>query len=158
MSEGNPIAIFASHVFDETNDYLRLFEFLEGVDHFFYINVSKPENVPKTGGLQAFKDELIDQVKGAEVVFILSSLYEQQPDIVNYVMDVAVANKIALIAVRPFGGISESPAEIIERCQEHVGWNAREIADAVCRLARNEDTQRWEVLDFPGYDADGPTD
>ncbi len=29
-------------------------------------------------------------------------------------------------------------------------------ADALRRQARGEDTSRWEVLDFPGFDADGP--
>ena len=39
------------HAFEESVDYLRLFEFLENVDNFYYINVSKPENIPKAGGI-----------------------------------------------------------------------------------------------------------
>ena len=31
----------------------------------------------------------------------------------------------------------------------------QDIADAILRVARGEDTARWEVIDFPGYDADG---
>ncbi len=77
MSENNPITVFASHAFDESDDYLRAFEFLESVDNFFYLNVSKPENVPKTGGLQAIKDELIEQIKAAEVILVLSRLRVQ---------------------------------------------------------------------------------
>lgn len=158
MSENNPIAIFASHVFEENYDYLRVFEFLESVDRFFYINVSKPENIPTTGGLQAIKDELIEQIKISEAVFVLSSVYEQRPDIVKFIMDVAEANDKNMIAIPPFGGNAEIPAEVIERCKEHITWNDREMVDAVRRQARGEDTQRWEVLDFPGFDADGPTD
>ena len=158
MSENNPITVFATHTFEESDDYLRVFEFLESVDGFYYINVSKPENVPTTGGLQAIKDELIEQIKVSEAVIVLSSTYEDKPDIVKFIMDVADANDKGMIAVRPFGGLLETPAELLERCQEHVQWNEREIADALRRQGRGEDTSRWEVLDFPGFDADGPTD
>ena len=63
MSENNPITVFATHAFEESDDYLRVFEFLESVDRFFYINVSKPENVPGSGGLQAIKDELYQVIE-----------------------------------------------------------------------------------------------
>ena len=158
MSESNPITVFATHTFSENHDYLRLFEFLESVDRFYYINVSKPDNVPSSGGLQAIKDELIEQIKKSEAMFVLSSVYEDRPDMVKFMMDVADANKKNMIAIRPFGGVAETPAEMIERCQEHIEWNDREMVDSLRRQARGEDTQRWEVLDFPGFDADGPTD
>jgi len=158
VSENNPITVFATHTFEESDDYLRVFEFLESVDGFYYINVSKPENVPTTGGLQAIKDELIAQIKVSEAILVLSSTYEDKPDIVKFIMDVADANDKGMVVVRPFGGLLETPAELLERCQEHVQWNDREIADALRRQGRGEDTSRWEVLDFPGFDADGPTD
>ena len=72
MSENNPITLFASHIFDESNDYLRVLEFLESVDNFFYINFSKPENVRKAGGLQAIKDELVSQIKAGQERFLYS--------------------------------------------------------------------------------------
>ena len=137
---------------------MRLFEFLESVDHFYYINVSKPENIPSSGGLQAIKDELILQIKASEAIFVLSSLFDEKADLASYMMSVAEANNIGMIAVRPFGGVKETPPEMVERCQEHIEWNDREMADSLRRQARGEDTARWEVLDFPGFDADGPTD
>ncbi len=158
MSENKPITVFTSHAFEESDDYLRVFEFLESLDRFYYINVSKPENIPESGGLQAIKDELIEQIKAAEAIFVLSSAYEQRPDIVKFIMDVAEANTKGMIAIRPFGVAAETPPELLERCQEHIEWNDREMADALRRQARGEDTSRWEVLDFPGFDADGPTD
>jgi hypothetical protein len=158
LSENNPIAVFASHVFDESNDYLRVFEFLESVDNFFYVNVSKPENVPKAGGLQAIKDELIGQIKAAEAILVLSDVYEENSDIVKFMMDVADVNNLGKVAIRPFGGMRETPEEMVERCAESIDWNDREIADALRRQARGENTSRWEVLDFPGFDANGPTD
>ena len=38
MTDNNPIDLFVSHLFDEDADYLRVFEFLESVDRFYYIN------------------------------------------------------------------------------------------------------------------------
>ncbi len=156
MSESNPIRVFATHSFEESDDYLRIFEFLESVDRFYYLNVSRPENLPTTGGPQEIKDELIRQIKGSEAMFVLPSAYEQNKDLTNFMMDVAEANSIGMITVRPFGGLEETPAELVGRCAEHIEWNDREMVDALKRQARGEDTSRWEVLDFPGFDENGP--
>ena len=149
MSESNPIRVFVSHDFQESDDYLRVFEFLESVERFFYVNVSKPENVPDTGGVEALKDELIAQIKECEAVIVLATLYMEQGDTVSYQMDVADANEKPMIAIRPFGGMMETPDDLVERVNEHISWNEREIVDAIKRQARLEDTQRWEVVDFP---------
>ena len=158
MSESNPIRVFATHSFEEGDDYLRLFEFLESVDRFYYLNVSKPENLPTTGGQQEIKDELIRQIKESEAVFVLSSTYETNRDLVHFMMDVAHANSIGMIAVKPFGGMLETPQELVERCSEHIEWNDREMVDALKRQARGEDTARYETIDFPGWDEHGPVD
>ena len=156
MSESNPIRVFATHCFDETDDYLRIFEFLESVDRFYYVNVSQPENLPTTGGAQEIRDELIKQIKASEAVIVLPSTFEQNKDLTNFMLDVAEANNIGMITIRPFGGIHQTPPELVERCAEQIEWNDREMVDALRRQARCEDTARWEVLDFPGFDENGP--
>lgn len=156
MSESNPIRVFTTHSFEESDDYLRVFEFLESVDRFYYLNVSKPENLPTIGGGQAIKEELIKQIKSAEAMFVLASVYKQNRELVNFMMKVAEANKISMIVIRPFGGIQETPPELVERCAESIEWNDRELADSLKRQARGEDTSRWEAIDFPGFDENGP--
>ena len=89
-------------------------------------------------------------------MFVLSSAYEQNQDMVNFMMDVAEANKIGMIVIKPFGGMHETPPELVARCAEHIEWNEREMVDALKRQARGEDTARWEALDFPGWDENGP--
>ena len=155
LSEKNPIRVFVTHAFQESDDYLRVFEFLESVDRFYYLNVSKPENIPSEGGLEAIKDELIQQIKASEVIVVVSDVYGQKTDLVNYMMDVAEANGIGIVAVKPFGGMAETAKEVASRANEHIEWNNRELVDAIKRQGRGEDTARWEVIDFPGYDADG---
>lgn len=158
VSEQNPIRVFVTHAFAQSDDYLRVFEFLESVDRFYYLNVSKPEDIPSEGGLEAIKDALIQQIKQSEVVIVAPDVYAVKTDLVNYMMDVAQANKIGMIAIKPFGGLAETPPEVVERVQEHIEWNDRELVDAIKRQGRGEDTARWEVIDFPGYDADGKLD
>ena len=152
MSENNPIRVFVSHLFREDADYLRVFEFLEGVDRFFYLNTSKPENIPQTGGLEAIKDEFIAQIKEAEAAIVLPERFVENKDLVTYQMDVADANDKPIITIRPFGGLNEAPDELVARAKEMVEWNNREIADALRRQARHEDTARWDVIDFPGFE------
>jgi len=149
VSEKNPIRVFVTHLFQEDPDYLRVFEFLESVDRFFYLNCSKPENMPGGGGMEAMKDELIAQIKESEAVVVLASHYEMNPDLVRFQMDVADANDKPMIVIRPFGGITETPPQLAERVNEHIAWNDREMADAIRRQARLEDTARWDVIDFP---------
>ncbi len=149
MSEDNPIRVFVTHNFDEDDNYLRVFEFLEGVERFFYLNCSKPENVPSSGGLEAIQEELISQIKTCEAVVVLASHFIDNPEQVSLQMDAAEANEKPMIAIRPFGGMIETPEELVNRVKEHIDWNAREIADALRRQARLEDTARWDVVDFP---------
>lgn len=149
MSENNPIRVFVTHTFSESDDYLRFFEFLESMDRFFYLNVSKPENIPGSGGLDAIKEELISQIKESEAVVVLAPLYLEKPDLIKFQMDVAEANEKPMIAIRPFGGTMESPPDLVERVGENIEWNSREMADALRRQARLEDTSRWDVIDFP---------
>lgn len=155
VSEDDPIRVFVTHVFEESDDYLRVFEFIESVDLFYYLNVSRPDNVPMGGGTEAIKQELMRQIKESEAVIVLPSVYEQQEELTRFQMDVADENYKPMITIRPYGGVSETPPEIVDRTKEHIEWNSREIVDALKRQARNEDTARWEVIDFPGLDDEG---
>lgn len=151
MSESNPIRVFVSHVFEETFDYLRVFEFLESDERFYYLNVSKPDQLP-AGGLDEIKDELIQQIKQAEVMLVLPAAFEQKPDLVRFQMDVAKANKIKMVGMKHIGNMAEVPQELRERCEDIIEWNEREMVDAIKLYGRGEDTQRWEVVDFPGIE------
>ncbi|MDH3988843.1 MAG: hypothetical protein OEV34_06930 [Gammaproteobacteria bacterium] len=148
MSEDNPIRVFVTHNFQESDDYLRVFEFLESMENFFYLNVSKPEDMPDKGGMDAIKETLIAQIKESEAVIIPSLFYLEQNDLARFQMDVAEANELPMIAIRPFGGITESPQELVDRVNEHIEWNDREMVDSLKRQARLEDTSRWETIEF----------
>ena len=134
MSEKNPYRVFVTHAFSETDDYLRVFEFLESVERFFYLNVSKPEIIEDGGTLEDKKDELISQIKSSEVVVVVNDVWEQDQKLVEYMLDVAEANDVNAVAIQPFGGVSETPPEL--------GWELLEVP-----------RDRVEPLEDPGVPA-----
>jgi hypothetical protein len=146
--ENDPIRVFVAHNFRESDEYLRVFEFLESVERFFYVNVSKPENVPTSGGMEAIKDEYISQIKESEAIIVNASFYIANPDLAEYQMLVAEANNKPIIALMAFGAMHDTPQALIDKAAEHVPWNEREIVDALKRQARHEDTARWETIEF----------
>jgi hypothetical protein len=148
MSAKNPIRVYVTHAFAGHQDYHRLFEYLEALPNFFYRNCSVPDHLPRTGGKEALKEEYRTQMKTAEVVVVLSSLYIENEFWTTYQMDVAQATNLPLVAVEPFGVSVKIPAELAKRAGEVVGWNERLIVDAVRRQARHEDTARWDVIEF----------
>ena len=148
MSEKNPIRLYVTHAFANNPDYHRVFEYLEASPNFFYRNCSIPDHPPATGGKEALKEEYRTQLKNAEVVIVLSSLFLENDYWTTYQMDAAQANDLPLIAVEPFGGNVKVPPEVAKRAAEVVGWNERLLVDAVRRQARHEDTTRWDTIEF----------
>ena len=148
MSAKNPIRIYVTHAFASNPDYHRVFEYFEALPNFFYRNVSVPDHPPQTGGKEALKEEYRIQLKSAEVVVVLSSLYLENEYWTTYQMDAAQASNLPLVAVEPFGVNIKVPAELAKRAAEVVGWNERLLIDAVRRQARHEDTTRWDVIEF----------
>jgi hypothetical protein len=148
MSEKNPIRLFVTHSFASHPDYHRVFEYLESSPNFFYRNCSVPDHAPSAGGKEALKEEYRTQLKDAEVVIVLSSLYLENEYWTTYQMDAAQAVNVPLVAIEPFGGHIAMPEEVAKRAAEVVGWNERLIVDAVRRQARHEDTHRWETIEF----------
>ena len=148
MSAKNPIRIYVTHAFASNPDYHRVFEYLEAMPNFFYRNVSVPDHPPQAGGKEALKEEYRTQLKSAEVVVVLTSLYIENEYWTTYQMDAAQASNLPLVAVEPFGGNTKVPAEVAKRAAEVVGWNERVLIDAVRRQARHEDTARWDTIEF----------
>jgi hypothetical protein len=148
MSEKNPIRIFVTHTFADNPDYHRVFEYLESSPNFFYVNCSAPDHAPQGAGKEAIKDELRTQIKSAEVVIVLSSMYAANRDWIEYQMDAAQAFELPLVALEPFGGVATMPEEVRGRADERVEWNERLIVDALRRQARHEETTRWDVIEF----------
>lgn len=148
MSERNPVKLFVSHAWENDADYHRVFEYLESTSNFYYLNLSDPEQRP-SGDEEACKDAIRSQIKDAEAVILLAGMYDTHRKWLDFQMHAAKAFDKPIIAMEPFGGVTRTPEDICELADEVVEWNERSMVDAILRQARHEDTQRWEVIDFP---------
>lgn len=148
MSEHDPIRVFVSHMFEADVDYLRVFEYLESVDRFYYRNVSQTDSIPD-GGVEGIKSALRDQIVASEIVILLASMAASNRDWLEYQLNAAKANNRPTLFLQSFGQATMLPGDLASRANEVVAWNERELVDALKRLARGEDTARWEVIDFP---------
>jgi hypothetical protein len=147
MSSNNPIRVFVAHAFDRHADYLRVFEYLESRDNFFYLNTSNPDR-PPGADLEALKEELRNQIKAAEIMILPVSVYDAHRDLLTFEMDAAGAFKKPILAVKSFGETVVLQRSVMERADDIVEWNERSLVDAIRRLARHEDTARWETIEF----------
>ena len=148
MTENNPIRLFVTHLYAPDEAYFRIFEYLESSPNFFYRNLATPEKPPRSKEKEAIREDLRRQMIDAEVVVLLSSLYERDPVLIEYQGLYAQSCEKPLIVMEPFGTDVLVPAKLREMADEVVAWNGRDMADAIRRQARHEDTTRWDVIEF----------
>lgn len=148
MSEKDPFRVFVTHTFEENEDYQRVFEYLESRDNFFYINYSDPESIATTGGSEAIKEVLRNQIKNAEVVILPLAIFAGNPDLVGFELDYAQASNKPILGIQSFGDTVSIEKAMIDRCDDVVEWNERIIISGIKRLARGEDTAQWETIEF----------
>ena len=147
MSQSNPLRIFVTHLWETSDDYLRVFEYLESARNFFYRNYSTPDHAP-VGDKEKLKEDLRKQIGPVEAVIALSSLYEKNKDLVTFQLLYAQANNIPVILMKPFGDARPPNKALIEHASEIVEWDERALVDAVRKHARHEDTTRWDTIEF----------
>jgi hypothetical protein len=147
MSQANPIRLFVTHAYEHSDDYLRVFEYLESARNFFYRNYSTPEHRPG-GDREALREDLRRQIAPVEAVIGLSSLYETQADLLTFELLFAQAGHKPVILMKPFGSRKEVPKAILDLANEVVEWDERGLVDAIRRQARHEDTARFDTIEF----------
>ncbi len=147
MSQANPVLLYVTHVWEKSDDYLRVFEFLESARNFFYRNYSTPEHRP-VGDKEKLKEDLRHQIAPVEAVVALSSLFDQDRDLAVFQLLYAQANNKPVVLLKPFGGRGEVPKLMAEHATEIVDWDERGLVDAIRRQARHEDTTRWDTIEF----------
>lgn len=147
MSQNNPIRVFATHCWQDSDDYLRLFEYLESARNFYYRNTSTPEK-PVAGDTESVREDLRRQINAAEIMVALPSLHATQPDLTIFQMNYAQSVKKPVLLLQYFGTRAQLPKLLTDRANEVVGWEERGIVDAIRRLARHENTSRFDTIEF----------
>lgn len=148
MSDSDPFRLFATHLWVKDDDYLRLFEYLNDVENFFYVNLSDPDDRPPSMSVEHVQTGFNKQMKDAEVVIALSSQYVTDANMLQYQLDLARALSKPVVAVEPFGPTSVLKP-VKDRAAEVVPWYNRSIVDAIRHHGRGDLTSRYEVIDFP---------
>lgn len=147
ISQQNPVRIFVAHPFEEAEDYLRVFEYLESSHNFYYRNVSVPDQ-KYLANLEDARTELRRQIGLSEVVIIPAGLYKHHRDWIEFELNCAKGFDKPVVVLEFFGVKDKLPVQLEVLSDERVEWNERSIADAIRRQARHEDTARWDVIDF----------
>jgi hypothetical protein len=147
MSQAHPIRLFITHVWEVSEDYLRVFEYLESAKNFFYRNYSKPER-PPVQDKEALKEELRRQIAPVECVIALPDQFERSQDLLTFQLLYAQASSKPVVLMKRFGNAAAVPKQLADLANEVVEWDERALVDAVRRQARHEDTARWDTIEF----------
>jgi len=148
MSQNNPIRLFITHAWEISDDYVRIFEYLESSRNFFYKNVSAPDKAPPAGGKEADREELRRQIAQAEAVIALPGLYAKHAELLLFEMTFAQASDKPVILMRPFGANAVLSPQITALSDQIVEWDGRALVDAIKAQARHEESNRWETIEF----------
>ena len=147
VTQKNPLRVFVAHAWAEDEDYLRIFEYLESQDRFFYLNTSAPERRP-AGDREVQREELRRQIAAAEVVVLPATLYRRQVDLSEFQLHCAKAFDKPVVVLEPFGGTDVVASALLELADEVVPWDERQLVDALKREARHEESTRFDVIEF----------
>ena len=143
----NPIRIFVTHAWAESDEYLRVFEYLEAPGTFYYANTSQPRSRRPTDR-ESEREELRRQIAPCEALIALSSVYRAAPELLSFQLHFAKSADRPVIALESFGSIEPIPKAIRDLADEIVPWNERELIDALRRQARHQETTRWDTIEF----------
>jgi hypothetical protein len=146
ISQQNPVRVFVSHAFEPSDDYHRVFEYLESSHNFYYVNCSNPDRKP--ADREAMKEELRRQISLAEAVIVPSGQYQLHREWIDFQLSCAKGLDKPVIVLEAFGVKQKLPVQLEALGDEIIEWNERTIADAIRRQARHEETSRWDVIEF----------
>lgn len=147
ISQADPVRIFVCHAWQTDEDYLRVFEYLESAQNFYYSNSSKPELRP-AAGREAEREELRRQIAPAEAVILVASHHRRAPELIEFQARYAKSAKKPLILLMSFGSTSVISRDLQALADTTIDWSERALTQALRRYGRNEDTPHWDSIEF----------
>ena len=146
MVSGDPIRVFVTHAWQQGDDYLRVFEYLESARNFRYLNCSVPDR--QVSGHEDMREELRRQINAAEVVVALASMAARERDLLYFQINYAKASDKPVVMLPGFGREILLPNEFSGLLDEQAKWDERAIVDALRRQARHQESTRWDTIEF----------
>ena len=151
MTQQDPIRLFVAHAWVESDDYHRLFEYLESSGKFYYRNTARTDVRP-SGGIESERAALRQQIAAAEIIIAPTSVYRQDADLLLFQLEHARQNHKPVLLIKPFGVHSIVPAPVMALGDKVVEWNERELIAAIRQLARKETQDRYDTIEFSAAD------
>lgn len=147
MAPGDPIRVFVTHAWQESGDYQRVIEMLAGARGFHYQNSGRPELQP-AGGMEAARDELRRQIARAEAVIALACMLPRDLALLHFQVVYAKSLDRPVLLLPVFGQSLPELREFAGLVDERLQWDQRAMVDALRRHARQEQVNRWDVVEF----------
>jgi len=123
--------IFISHGYESHSDYDRLADLLGGILSINVSIISQPVSLKyRSMNKEKREEEIRKQVRPANCVFILDSIYNENKDWAQYALKVAASMKKPIIGLRQLKSKNIS-REIENMSVEVLGWNENEIERAI---------------------------
>ena len=131
MPELKRYRLFASHAWHRSDDYLRIFEFLDNANNFIYANHSVPMDNAFDGlSHSQLEEQIRNQIRPVQCVIILSGIYVSYSSWIQFEIDFAKSLSKPIIGIRPWGS-ERMPTAVQQAANIIVGWNTNSIVDAI---------------------------
>lgn len=126
--------LFISHAWDYSERYTRAVKFLNEANNFAWSNYSVPKDDGFIGMTSAeLTEQMRRQIRPAQCVIIVSGMYVNHSDWIQFEMDFAKSLNKPIIGIRRWGE-QRSPQSVIDCATEMVNWNSASIVEAIRRV------------------------
>lgn len=127
--------LFISHAWRDDDDYNRLVNLLLAASLFKWRNYSVPQHHPLDASSAPFLRQALDRrIRPVNAVLIISGMYVNYRDWIQYEMKLAQHYNKPIIGIRPWGA-ERIPVAVQQSAAAMVGWNTRSIVRAVRNYA-----------------------
>ena len=130
--------LFISHVWDYSDHYDTVVTWFDHANNFSWRNYSVPIYKPiptdsdttRRAQEQEIAKRITNKIKLSHGIIILSGMYVNFSNWIDYELDEAVRLGKPILGVKPWGN-KKMPTKIIEAANEVVNWQSRSVVQAV---------------------------
>lgn len=127
--------LFITHAWRHDGDYNRLVNLLLAAPLFKWRNYSVPRHDPlDANNALRLRQALDRQIRPVNAVLIISGMYVNYRDWIQYEMEIAQHYNKPMIGIRPRGA-ERTPKAVQQAAWAMVGWNTNSIVQAIRECA-----------------------